>query len=351
MNSFPEEALDFIISEFSASEDGEREQDAKSLFSLSLVSCKLHRIAKPYSYQKVQVNFQTGSCLRLKQTLERRSALAQYVIGFSTKSPHDQYIGGSEMYPYKIEALHDIMVMLPNLQSFAASQKYAPHVLVNVIKKLRQSDQARPHVFQSFLGLRNIDLDIYSYDLKQITPILQLPLVETLALWNLSLTTPSVTYIDDGEEEKRRSAWRITNTSIKSLSISTSAPNEEDPNFQAFANIFASLKALKMHESEELYGAGMFRYVVKTFEKAFKSSLNELEMMDRGANDVNESEGSFSSQLEHPYLDALNILRNSKPGLPTRRSTVRLGDFEACTGEILCTFVRQGGGERRKIKV
>ncbi|KAF2463072.1 uncharacterized protein BDR25DRAFT_363160 [Lindgomyces ingoldianus] len=25
--------------------------------------------------------------------------------------------------------------------------------------------------------------------------------------------------------------------------------------------------------------------------------------------------------------------------------TVRLGDFEACTGEILCTFVRQGGGE------
>ncbi|KAF2472068.1 uncharacterized protein BDR25DRAFT_366821 [Lindgomyces ingoldianus] len=33
------------------------------------------------------------------------------------------------------------------------------------------------------------------------------------------------------------------------------------------------------------------------------------------------------------------------PGLPTRRSTVRLGDFEACTGEILCTFVRQGGGE------
>ncbi|KAF2478102.1 uncharacterized protein BDR25DRAFT_348384 [Lindgomyces ingoldianus] len=31
--------------------------------------------------------------------------------------------------------------------------------------------------------------------------------------------------------------------------------------------------------------------------------------------------------------------------LPTRRSTVRLGDFEACTGEILCTFVQQGGGE------
>ncbi|KAF2465371.1 uncharacterized protein BDR25DRAFT_318611 [Lindgomyces ingoldianus] len=39
--------------------------------------------------------------------------------------------------------------------------------------------------------------------------------------------------------------------------------------------------------------------------------------------------------------------------LCTRRSTVRLGDFEACTGEILCTFVQQGGGAvgRRKIKV
>ncbi|ORX95305.1 hypothetical protein BCR34DRAFT_607986 [Clohesyomyces aquaticus] len=314
MDDLPEEMLNLIVTELSASKDGNRAQDAAALLSLSLVSRRFHRLAEPHLYAHVRINMRTESPLRLKRTLEARPGLTKYVYRLSTKPLEadldKEYSGGPDVYPYKIAAFTNLVGMLPHLRRLEASQRYAPSVLAKIIRKRHTGpgEEQKSLPFDPFL-LKRVDLDAYSYELRELIPILRLPNIETLALFNLGL------HEDTTLSPSHHMRWNFTNPAVKDLTISISEAKDSDPIFQCFANVFVSLETLRLHESErkEVFGPRMFRYIITVFANAFRTSLRHFEMLDCGTYEVDD-ENNLDYNLFDEYWDATAILARSNLG-------------------------------------
>lgn len=283
MDKLPEELLDHIISEAAKPLPGRhgllssslvlpsrREFLYRNLLSLSLVSRKFHRLTEPYLYHSVI----------LSENNERR------------------FLDTTEVHTRLSRHTRELFV--------TNSQDVAREVLCLAMR---------------LPSMHKLDLDVTSWTLSHLLPILQLP-----SITELRLSGVKARHIAQSSSE----TWAITNTSITSLDMSFSRPErwwEHCNELWKFAAIFGGLRSLSAHSDyEAVYtdtlSGPVFRCLVHAFKHAFETSLRSFRF---GYNDLHYDqtyEGDLdisdafdareilkSSQLEHLTMDTMCLHR------------------------------------------
>lgn len=270
MENLPEELLDHIIFDAVFPLPNRHGGHYHDLLSISLVSRKFHRLIEPYLYRSVMLSERNKRSF--SHTVETRTALSRHTRQIFLMNSHN--------------VIHDVQCLATRLPS-----------------------------------LHKLDLDITSWRLSDLLPILQLP---SLTALRLSGVVPRhVVYSNPIE-------WAIKNTSIASLDMSFSEPEswwELCNELWNFAAIFGSLRSLNLHSDYErvtkfILNGPVFRCLVHAFKHAFEKSLRCFSF---GYNDVHHGymyEGDLDisdafdareiikqSHLEHLKIDTMCLHR------------------------------------------
>ncbi|USP76364.1 uncharacterized protein yc1106_03638 [Curvularia clavata] len=274
MDELPEELLDHIISEavkplpgrqgayyhdllsvclVSPSRHGFLYRD---LLSLSLVSRKFHRLTEPYLYHSVMLS--ENNERRFLHTTEAHTELSRHT--------RELFIINSQ------DIARDVLRLAARLPR-----------------------------------MRKLDLDMTSWKLSHLLPVLQLPSIIELRLSGVEarhIAQPSS--VD----------WAITNTSITSLDMSFSRPErwwEHCNELWKFAAVFGGLRSLSAHSDYEvvhtdILSGPVFRCLVDAFKHAFETSLRSFRF---GYNDLNHDQ-AYEGDLDiSDAFDAREILKQS----------------------------------------
>jgi hypothetical protein len=277
MENLPEELVEQIILESTKPLPSRHGSSYGDLLSLSLVSHKFNRITEPLLYRSV--NLSNANRARLLQLMRARGGLASHI--------HTMFFIHDPLHTTQLTFISH----LPNL--------------------------------------RSLDIDISPCELIDLVAVLKFPSLTTLCLSGVEATPAGV-----GNADK----WAFFNDTITKLDMSFAFCDEcweycdEVDNFAA---IFRSLRSLKLHSTKERFhprelGGPVFRCLVKSFKRAFETTLRAFDFRYNDPNFDRDYDGNEAisntydarsilkqSQLEHLKLETDCLLR---PG-NTLRST------------------------------